>query len=73
MQEFSLPSPGIGGKSHHLRRIAAQAISYIESNGPAYTNGKHPSAYDLKVFFDACSTAVAGYVVAGQVTPGGDN
>ncbi|WCA46243.1 hypothetical protein [Caulobacter phage DCM] len=73
MQEASLPAPGIGGQSHHLRRIAAKALNYIETNAPNYTNGKHPAAYDLKAFFDACSTAVAGYVVAGQVTPGGDN
>ncbi|ALF01685.1 hypothetical protein CPT_Percy51 [Caulobacter phage Percy] len=62
MQEYSLPSPGIGGKSHHLRRIAANAISYIESNAPNYASGKHPSAKDLSDFFTACATAIASYV-----------
>jgi hypothetical protein len=73
MIETSLPSPNIGGKGHHLRRIAAQAISYIEMNAPNYTGavgvaGRHPSADELKAFFDACSTAVAPFVMGTPVT-----
>lgn len=67
MREDQLPSPGIGGKSHHLRRMAAQAISFIEVVAPAYPSGKHPQADELKKFFDACSTAVAGFVEAAPV------
>lgn len=70
MQEFSLPSPGIGGKSHHLRRIAAQAISYIESNAPNYDGAIHPSAKDLYDFFTACAVAVSPYVSEGDAGKG---
>lgn len=77
MQEFTLPSPGIGGKGHHLRRIAAQAISYIEVNAPAYTGGagltgKHPAADELEAFFLACAAAVTPFKQTSPTTePGG--
>lgn len=73
MQEFTLPSPNIGGKGHHLRRIAAQAISYIETSAPAYTGavgvaGKHPSADELEAFFLACAAAVTPFKLTAPVT-----
>ncbi|WCD56182.1 hypothetical protein [Caulobacter phage KSC] len=70
MQEASLPAPGIGGQSHHLRRIAAKAISYIECNAPNYVGTKHPSAKDLYDFFTACATAVNPFVTAGDAGKG---
>lgn len=59
MKEASLPSPGVGSKSMHLRRIAANAISALEMIAPKYANGSHPGAEDLVAFFDACSAAAA--------------
>lgn len=59
MKEASLPSPGVGSKSMHLRRIAVNAISSLEITAPKYTGGAHPSAAGLKAFFDACSAAAA--------------
>lgn len=60
MREFDLPSPGIGGMGHHLRRIAAKAISYIQVNAPAH-GGTHPSASALRAFFSGCANALAPY------------
>lgn len=59
MKESALPTPGVGSKSQHLRRIAANAISALEVTAPKYTLGNHPSAAGLKAFFDACSAAAA--------------
>lgn len=59
MKETALPTPGVGSKSQHLRRIAANAISALEVTAPKYTLGNHPSAAGLKAFFDACSAAAA--------------
>ena len=59
MKETALPTPGVGSKSQHLRRIAANAISALEVSAPKYTLGNHPSAAGLKAFFDACSAAAA--------------
>jgi hypothetical protein len=42
--------------------MAAIAISAIEINARHTASGKSRSAAKLKVFFDACSTAVAAYV-----------
>ena len=56
MRESDLPSPKIGGRGHHLRRVAALAISQLEIAAPGY-GGKHPAAADLAAFFDACKTA----------------
>jgi hypothetical protein len=72
MQEFDLPSPNIGGQGHHLRRVAAKAISYIEINAAAYTGavgvaGRHPSADELHTFFTACATAVAALRMSAPV------
>jgi len=73
MQAFSLPSPNIGGQGHHLRRIAAKAISYIETSTPSYTGGvgvagRHPSADELEAFFLACAAAVTPFKMATPVT-----
>lgn len=59
MREASLPSPGVGSKSNHLRRIAANAISALQITAPKYANGVHPGGVALKAFFDACSAAAA--------------
>jgi len=53
MRDINLPSPGIGGTGHHLRRVAAKAISYIQVN--QRIDGTHPSATDLRKFFQACA------------------
>lgn len=68
MREFDLPSPSIGGKGHHLRRIAAAAISYIQVNAPAH-GGTHPMAGKLRKFFSACADALAVY----DPTPANEN
>lgn len=57
MKEASLPSPGVGSKSMHLRRIAANAISALEVTAPRYDAGSHPSAAGLAAFFTACAAA----------------
>lgn len=59
MKEAALPSPGVGSKSMHLRRIAANAISALEVAAPKYANGSHPAAEDLVDFFEACALAAA--------------
>lgn len=59
MKEAALPSPGVGSKSMHLRRIAANAISALEVTAPKYANGSHPAAEDLVDFFEACALAAA--------------
>lgn len=75
MKEASLPSPGVGSKSMHLRRIAANAISALEVSAPRYADGAHPTAAALVSFFDACSAAAAtiGKAIAALVltTAGG--
>lgn len=75
MKEASLPSPGVGSKSMHLRRIAANAISALEVSAPRYSNGAHPTAAALVSFFNACSAAAAtiGKAIATMVltTAGG--
>lgn len=60
MREIDLPSPNIGGKGHHLRRIAAQAISYIQVQAPA-RGGTHPSATTLRAFFSECANALTAF------------
>lgn len=57
MKEASLPSPGVGSKSMHLRRIAANALSALEVVAPKYSGSSHPSAAGLATFFTACATA----------------
>jgi hypothetical protein len=68
MREFDLPSPNIGGSGHHLRRIAAKAISYIQVNAPAY-GGTHPNATTLRAFFSHCADALIPY----DTTPAAEN
>lgn len=63
MQEATLPSPQIGARGFHLRRVAVSAISQLEIVARNYPNGKHPDAAALKAFFDACSAAIAPFVV----------
>lgn len=59
MRETTLPSPGIGGTGHHLRRVSAKAISYIQVN--QRSDGTHPSATDLRKFFQACADSLSTY------------
>lgn len=59
MKEASLPSPGVGSKSMHLRRIVANAISAFEITAPKYTNGAHPGATALVAFLAAAQAAAA--------------
>lgn len=59
MRDIDLPSPGIGGTGHHLRRITAKAISYIQVN--KRVDGTHPLASSLRAFFTAAADALATY------------
>lgn len=73
MLETSLPSPNVGAKGHHLRRIAARVISDMEISAPNYTGavgvaGKHPSADELEAFFLACAAAVTPLKMTTPVT-----
>lgn len=65
MRDFDLPSPNIGAKGHHLRRIAAAAISYVEVTASKHAGGKHPSASALRAFFSDCANSLIPY----DVTP----
>lgn len=87
MKESTLPSPGVGSKSYHLRRVAAVVISAYEQSQPDYTNGVHPGSTQLAAFFTACATAAtalglttpvvtllgAGNVAAPTVAPAATN
>lgn len=57
MRDIDLPSPAIGGKGHHLRRICAQAISQLQIAAPGY-GGTHPQATYLRAFFSACANSL---------------
>lgn len=57
MREATLPSPNIGARGFHLRRVAAQAISQVEVIAAHYPDGKHPDASALRAFFSACANA----------------
>lgn len=59
MRDFDLPSPAIGATGHHLRRVAAKAISYIQVN--QRPDGTHPLASGLRSFFAACADALEPY------------
>lgn len=63
MREASLPSPDIGGNGFHLRRVAAKAISSVETVAPRYPDGKHPKAGALRAFFLACAAAIEPFDV----------
>lgn len=64
MREETLPSPNIGSRGYHLRRVAAQAISQVEVAAGYYPNGKHPDAKALSDFFAACKAAADALVPA---------
>lgn len=66
MRETDLPSAKIGGKGHHLRRIAANAISQLEISALGYADGIHPQGQELSAFFDACAD---GAIADGLTTP----
>lgn len=57
MIESTLPSPNIGSRGYHLRRVSAQSISQLEVSAQSYTGGVHPDAATLKAFFTACANA----------------
>lgn len=69
MRESDLPSPAIGGKGHHLRRIAANAISQLQISATGYSDGKHPAATSLRAFFSAAADALTPI----DATPGTEN
>lgn len=63
MRLENLPSPGFLSNGIRIRIEAAKAISAAEINAGIPANGgKSSTASQLKVFFDACSAAVAGLV-----------
>lgn len=64
MREDNLPSPNIGSRGFHLRRVAAQSISQLQVVAPNYANGKHPQAATLKAFFLACAAACDPMIAA---------
>lgn len=66
MRESDLPSPNIGGKGHHLRRIMVNAISQLQ-NGQ-YGNGRHPASVDLAAFLTAAQAAVTALLPAAAST-----
>lgn len=66
MIESNLPSPNVGSRGYHLRRVAANVISQLEVTAQGYPNGASPSAAEVKAFFDACSAAAA---TAGKANP----
>lgn len=68
MREFDLPSPNIGSKGYHLRRVAANAVSYIQVNAKAF-GGTHPNATALRAFFSACADSLIPY----DATPASEN
>jgi len=69
MRETDLPSPNIGARGFHLRRLASQAISQIEIAARGYPGGIHPEATNLRAFFSACADSM----IAMDATPGTEN
>lgn len=69
MREASLPSPGIGSCGYHLRRVAAKAISQVQSAARHYPDGKHPEATQLRAFFSACADSL----IPNDATPAVEN
>ena len=61
MRVETLPSPGLLSNGIRVRIEAAKAISAVEITA-GLSGGKTSTANALKTFFDACSTAVAGFV-----------
>lgn len=63
MRVASLPSPGLLSNGIRIRIEAAKAISAVEINaGISVNGGKSSAAAPLKAFFDACNTAIAGFL-----------
>jgi len=69
MQEASLPSPDIGAKGYHLRRMAANVISQLEIVAMSYPNGAAPGASKVVAFFNACSAKVTSNGLTWQGSP----
>lgn len=69
MREASLPSPGTGSQGYHLRRVAAKAISNIQSASRHYPGGVHPAASQLRAFFSACADSLIPH----DATPAAEN
>jgi len=69
MQEASLPSPDIGAKGYHLRRMAANVISQLEVVAMSYPNGAAPGASKVVAFFNACSAKVSNNGLTWQGNP----
>jgi hypothetical protein len=65
MRDTTLPSPNIGATGFHLRRVAAKAISEIQSTCARTGSSTHPRASDLRAFFAACADETAPF----DVTP----
>lgn len=61
MRVETLPSPGLLSNGIRVRIEAAKAISAVEITA-GLSGGQTSTANALKTFFDACSTAVAGFV-----------
>ena len=57
MRESNLPSPNIGATGFHLRRVAAKAISEIQSTCSRTGESTHPNANELRAFFSYCAKA----------------
>jgi len=77
MKESALPTPGVGSRSQHLRRLLATTISSLEVTAPKYTTGQHPSAAALVACLEAALVAaketgklntVPTFVTAGGLT-----
>jgi len=58
LRETDLPSPNIGSRGYHLRRVMAQAISQLEIAAEHYPNGEHPSAQAFTDFLNAAKSKV---------------
>lgn len=59
MKEANLPSPGVGQRGFHLRRLMAQIISDLQIREDKTDNGVAPAAADLLAFMNACNAAIA--------------
>ena len=77
MKESALPTPGVGSRSQHLRRLLATTISSLEVTAPKYTNGQHPASVQLVACLTAALAAaqetgklntVPTFVTAGNAT-----
>jgi hypothetical protein len=68
MRDTDLPSPNIGSRGHHLRRVASQAISQLQIAAPGY-GGTHPAATSLRAFFSAAADAL----IPLDATPANEN